>query len=180
MSLSFELYHFPDDTHLLSTSSKVLRGSSLYITGYLCIIDDLLLIRMTQINFIGQIRSTPHKPSNYAWEKKQMDDPSTQTSTTPSPADIAKSLSVKSKKRGKRQETSSLPHQKIPKLSSLSLLQASTDDDTQIEVSSSSLQQSNTENSQQDKIQANISENEQENKMQAPRRTRGRGKKQLT
>src|ERR1044072_2650652 len=32
-SLSFELYHFPDDTHLLPTSSKVLRGSSLYDIG---------------------------------------------------------------------------------------------------------------------------------------------------
>ena len=29
-SLSFELYHFPDDAHLLPTSSKVSRGSSLY------------------------------------------------------------------------------------------------------------------------------------------------------
>lgn len=45
-SLSFELYHFPNDAHLLPTSSKVLRGSSLYVTGNLSIIDELLLVRL--------------------------------------------------------------------------------------------------------------------------------------
>ena len=47
-SLSFELYHFPDNTYLLPITSKVLHGSSLYATGYLCVIDGLLLLHLTR------------------------------------------------------------------------------------------------------------------------------------
>ena len=43
-SLSFDLYHFPEETHLLPFSSKISRGTSLYITGYLSIIEDLCLL----------------------------------------------------------------------------------------------------------------------------------------
>ncbi|PKY46714.1 hypothetical protein RhiirA4_461656 [Rhizophagus irregularis] len=49
-----------------NNSLKILRGSSLYITGYLSIIEDLL-IRITQINFIESTHSTSsHKSSGYA------------------------------------------------------------------------------------------------------------------
>ena len=34
-SLLFNLYHFPNDTHLSPITTKVSRGSSLYVTGYL-------------------------------------------------------------------------------------------------------------------------------------------------
>jgi hypothetical protein len=47
------------------------------------------------------VHSTPQKSSNYAWEKKQIDNSSAQSSSTPSPTDIAKSLSQKSKKKRK-------------------------------------------------------------------------------
>src|SRR3954468_10468237 len=56
-SLSFDLYHFSEESHLLPITSKVSRGSSLYITGSLSLIDDLLLVRLTQINFIENTRS---------------------------------------------------------------------------------------------------------------------------
>ncbi|CAI2199112.1 17185_t:CDS:2, partial [Funneliformis geosporum] len=42
-SFSFDLYHFLEESHLLLITSKVSRGSSLYITGSLSLIDDLLL-----------------------------------------------------------------------------------------------------------------------------------------
>ncbi|CAI2198558.1 7839_t:CDS:2 [Funneliformis geosporum] len=75
-SLLFNLYHFPEDSHLLPITTKISRGTLLYVSGYLLIIEDLFLIRMTQINFIESPYSTIHKPSNYAWEKRQ-DDSST-------------------------------------------------------------------------------------------------------
>ncbi len=117
-SLLFNLYHFPEDSHLLPITEKTSRGTLLYVSGYLSIIEDLLLIRMTQINFIESPYTT-HKPSNYAWEKK-LDDSSTQSSTL-SAAEIAKSLSTKSNKKGKQQEPNLLQMQKIPKLASLTL-----------------------------------------------------------
>src|ERR1044072_9810901 len=43
-SLTFELFHFPEDTHL-SISSKVSHGTTLYVTGHMSIIDDLLLVK---------------------------------------------------------------------------------------------------------------------------------------
>ncbi|CAG8768882.1 14468_t:CDS:2, partial [Funneliformis caledonium] len=69
-SLLFNLYHFPEEAHLLSISTKASRGSSLFITGYLSFIEDLLLVKITQINFIESSSSLSYKPSNYAWEKK--------------------------------------------------------------------------------------------------------------
>ena len=61
-SLLFNLYHFPD-THLLPIT-KVSYRSSLYITGYLTLIKGLLLIRLTQINFIENTFSLSYKSSN--------------------------------------------------------------------------------------------------------------------
>jgi hypothetical protein len=101
-SLSFNLYHFPDDTHLLPITTKVSRGSSLYITGYLSLIGELLLIRLTQINFIENTHLPSHKSSNFAWEKKQADNSSTQSipaQSTSSAFDIAKSLLEKPNKK---------------------------------------------------------------------------------
>lgn len=88
-SLSFDLYHFPEDNHLLPITSKISRGSSLYVTGYLSLIGDLLLVRLTQINFIETTRTSPYK-SSYAWEKRQLEDSSVQSA--PSASVIAKSL----------------------------------------------------------------------------------------
>ena len=70
-SLLFNLYHFPEDSHLLPITTKTSRGTLLYVSGYLSIIEDLFLIRLTQINFIESAHSTTHKPSNYAWEKNK-------------------------------------------------------------------------------------------------------------
>src|SRR4051812_35261093 len=84
-SLLFNLYHFPDDTHLLPITTKVFRGSSLYITGYLSLIEDLLLVRLTQINFNeSNYSSSSYKSSNYAWEKKQADNSLTQSTSAQS------------------------------------------------------------------------------------------------
>ncbi|CAI2199598.1 13384_t:CDS:1, partial [Funneliformis geosporum] len=69
-SLLFNLYHFSEDSHLLPITTKISRGTLLYVSGYLSIIEDLFLIRMTQINFIESPYSITHKPSNYAWEKR--------------------------------------------------------------------------------------------------------------
>lgn len=63
-SLSFKLYHFPEDAHILPISAKISRDFSLYITGHLSIIEDLLLVRITQINFI-ETHSSSHKSSVY-------------------------------------------------------------------------------------------------------------------
>ena len=81
---------------------------------------------MTQINFIEAVHPTTHKPSNYAWEKRQIDDSSTQSSTL-STVEIAKSLSTKSKKE-KHQAPNLLQTQKIPNLASLTLSKINTDD----------------------------------------------------
>lgn len=158
-SLSFELYHFPEDAHLLPISSKILCGSSLYITGYLSIIEDLFLIRITQVNFIESTHSTSsHKSS---WEKKQTEDSFTQQSS----AEIAKSLSMKTKKRGKRQ-TSVLSHpQKIPKLSFLSL--PDEDDDSQNVIS----------NQQEEEILADNTVEIQADEKQEQKKKRGRKRK---
>ncbi|CAI2197073.1 12968_t:CDS:1, partial [Funneliformis geosporum] len=65
-SLSFDLYHFSEESHLLPITSKVSHGLSLYITGSLSLIDDHLLIRLIQINFIENTSSSPNKTSSYA------------------------------------------------------------------------------------------------------------------
>src|SRR5204862_7258456 len=96
-SLSFDLYHFPDENHLLPTTSKTSRGSSLYVTGSLSLIDDLLLVKLTQINFIESTRPSPYKTSSYAWKKREENEPTIQS--TPSATEIAKTLSTKSNKR---------------------------------------------------------------------------------
>lgn len=148
-NLSFELYHYPEDAHLLPISSKVSRGTSLYITGNLSIIGDLLLVKITQINFIESTSSSAsYKVSNYPWEKKQINSPSSSTSSA---ANIAKSLSEKTKKRGK--QTSPLSRsQKIPKLSSLSLSQSNMDNNNFPNETTSSLQP-NVDNDDHDKNQ---------------------------
>ncbi|CAG8476210.1 13520_t:CDS:2, partial [Funneliformis caledonium] len=144
--LVFNLYHFPNDNHLLSITTKVLRGSSLYITGYLSIIEKLLLVRLTQINFIENTRPLPHKSSSYAWEKNQTNE--SFTNSTPSATDIAKSLLEKTnKKRVRNQASTSSNTLKIPKLSSLALSQPKEDqeeEDTLISI------QPNTINDSQD------------------------------
>lgn len=174
-SLSFDLYHFPEDNHLLPITSKVLRGSSLYITGHLSLIGDLLLVRLTQINFIENLRSSPYKSSNFAWEKRQVDDTSVQS--TPSASVIAKSLVEKPNKKRIRKQTTPFPHSlKIPKLSSLALPQSTEVDEHQDEASLL-LSQSNIDN---DEIQPEISynEDEQESEIQEiPKSRRGRKKK---
>ncbi|CAI2197355.1 17219_t:CDS:1, partial [Funneliformis geosporum] len=78
-SLSFDLYHFSEESHLLPITSKVSRESSLYITGSLSLIDDLLLVRLTQINFIENTRSSLNKTSSYAWEKREEKESTTQS-----------------------------------------------------------------------------------------------------
>jgi hypothetical protein len=175
-SLSFNLYHFPDDTHLLPITTKVSHGSSLYITGYLSLIEELLLIRLTQINFIENTYSPSHKSSNFAWEKKQADNSSTQSTSiqstsvqsTPSAFDIAKSLLEKPNKKRVRQATTPLHSLKIPKLSSLELPQSSTDNED--------------ETLHQDEVQPETpnNKNEQEKEkqvVQTPKRPK-RGRKQ--
>lgn len=131
-SLAFNLYHFPDDTYLLPITTKVSRGSSLYVTGYLSLIGELLLIRLTQINFIENTHSSSYKSSNFAWEKKQADNSSTQstsTQSTPSAFDIAKSLLEKPNKKRVRQATTPSHSLKIPKLSSLASPQSNTNNE---------------------------------------------------
>ena len=117
-SLLFNLYHFPDDGHSLAVTTKISRSTLLYVAGHLSIIENLLLIRITQVNFIESAHST-HKSSNYAWEKRNVDDSSIQLSTL-SAAEIAKSFSTKSNKKEKRQTPNLLQIQNIPKLASLS------------------------------------------------------------
>src|SRR5437763_9502061 len=102
-SLSFDLYHFPEDNHLLPITSKISRGSSLYVTGYLSLIGDLLLVRLTQINFIETARTSPYKSSTYAWEKRQVDDSSVQSSSSASV--VATSLLEKPNKKRVSQTT---------------------------------------------------------------------------
>ncbi|CAB4426665.1 unnamed protein product [Rhizophagus irregularis] len=83
----------------------------LYITGYLSIIENLL-IRITQINFIESMHSTSsHKSSGYAWEKKQTEDSFTQQSSD----EVAKSLSMKTKKKRKMSNISFILPTKDPK-----------------------------------------------------------------
>jgi hypothetical protein len=163
-SLLFNLYHFPDDSHLLPITTKVSRGSSLYITGYLSLIGDLLLVRVTQINFIESTYSSPNKSSNYAWEKKQAGNSlaqstsaqSTLVQSTPSASDIAKSFLEKpNKKRTRYQTTTPSRSLKIPKLSSLALSQSNADDNNQDETFQNEIQPENPNN-----------ENEQEDEMQ--------------
>jgi hypothetical protein len=173
-SLAFELYHFPNDGHLLPISTKVTRGSSLYIMGNLSIIEDLLLIRITQINFIESYQSASYKSSTYAWEKKQVDSSSIQTPSTPSATDIARSLLVKSKKRGRNKEPALIHTQKIPKLASLSL--PSTDENPVDEASSSLFQQSSINNDTQNETQSNIPDHVDE-QVQGRKSRSGRGKK---
>jgi hypothetical protein len=146
-SLLFNLYHFPDDSYLSPITAKVLRGTLLYVTGYLSIIDDLLLIRLTQINFI-ESASITHKPSNYAWEKQS--DSSTQS--TSSAAEIAKSISAKSNKKEKRQAPNLLQKQYIPKLDSLTL---STEDILQDEIQEIDETEENQKNNEVQEYQQN-------------------------
>jgi ABC-type enterochelin transport system, permease component len=176
-SLSFDLYHFPEDSHLLPITSKVSRGLSLYVTGSLSLIGDLLLVRLTQINFIENIRSTPYKTSNYAWEKKQDNDSSTQS--TPSASEIAKSLSSKPNKRKVKTQATALSRSlKIPKLASLALPQSNTNDDPQ-EESSLSISNLNVDDDPQNEIQPDISDNrnEQDDEIRPQRKARGNKKK---
>ena len=171
-SLSFELYHFPEDSHLLPISSKVSRGTSLYVTGYLSIIGELLLVKITQINFIESTSSTTYKLSNHAWEKKQVNNPS---SSTPSPADIAKSLSEKTKKRGKQKASPLSRPLKIPKLSNLSLSQQNVDDSSQNEPSSSFQLNANDD---QNEFQTDNLEDEAEQEDEIiPKPKQGRGRR---
>ncbi|CAI2193042.1 7584_t:CDS:2 [Funneliformis geosporum] len=119
-SFSFDLYHFLEESHLLLITSKVSRGSSLYITGSLSLIDDLLLVRLTQINFIENTRSSPNKTSSYAWEKREEKESTTQSISLAT--EIVKSLSAKFNKRKIKNQAITLSRsQKIPKLSSLAL-----------------------------------------------------------
>src|SRR5205085_9003961 len=98
-----------------------------------------------------------------------------QSSSTPSAADIVKSFSGSSKKR-KKNVTSALTHsQKIPKLSSLSVSQASIDDNSQMETSLLLPQSRDTGDTQNETINDNTDEQEEET--QAPKRRRGRKKK---
>lgn len=173
-SLSFELYHFPEDAHLMPISSKISRGTSLYVTGHLSIIEDLLLVKITQINFVESITpSTSYKHSNYSWEKKQVNNSS---SSTLSATDIAKSLSEKNKKGKQKSSPLSRP-QKIPKLSNLSLIQPNMDNISQDETSSPF--QLNVNNDNQSEIQHDNFDNanEQDDEIiQKPRKKRGRKK----
>ena len=129
-SLLFNLYHFPEDGYLSPITKKISRGALLYVTGHLSIIENLLLIRVTQVNFIESAHST-HKPLSYAWKKRNVDDSSTQSSTL-SAAEIAKSFSTKSNKKEKRQTPNLLQIQNIPKLTSLS--KVNTEDILQDEI----------------------------------------------
>lgn len=149
-SLLFNLYHFPNDTHLSPITTKVSRGSSLYVTGYLSLIGELLLIRLTQINFIENTYSSSYKSSNFAWEKKQADNstPSTLAQSTPSAFDIAKSLLEKPNKKRVKQATTPLNSLKVPKLSSLASPQSSANNED--------------ETLHENEIQSKISNNEDE------------------
>jgi hypothetical protein len=130
-----ELYHFSDKAHLVPISSKISRGSSLYITGHLSIIEDLFLVKLTHVNYISSNFTSSYKSKlGYAWEKGQTD--STQSSA-PSAADIAKSIlssNAKSRKKRKRKASTPLtgPVQKIPNLASLSLTQPSADNQDEV------------------------------------------------
>jgi hypothetical protein len=123
-SLSFNLYNFSEDNHLSPISTKVVRGSPLFITGHLSIIDDLLIVKITQINFIDSSRSSPHKSSSYAWEKKKDKDDVSSIQSSSSVIEIAKSFSTKSKKKRNYESPITSRNQKIPKLASLSLSQS--------------------------------------------------------
>lgn len=174
-SLSFDLYHFPEDNHLLPITSKISRGSSLYITGYLSHIDDLLLVRLTQINFIESSHTSSHKATSYAWEKRQVnvDD----SSATSSASAIAKSLVEKpnkNKKRGRQQTTTFSHSLKIPKLASLALPQSTDINEDQDEEASLLLSQSNVDNDSQNEIHPD----EDEQEIEIPKPRRGRRKKQ--
>ena len=175
-SLSFKLYHFPEDSYLLPISTKISRGSSLYITGYLSIIEDLFLVRITQINFFESTHSSSHKSSSYAWEKKETDDSSIQQSSTSSITEIAKSLSAKSKKRGKHKESVLSRPQKIPKLSSLSLPRSTNEDEILQNEPFSQLNKNSDDLHDESLINDNTGDM-QENEMHQPKQRRGRNKK---
>ncbi|CAI2176425.1 15437_t:CDS:2 [Funneliformis geosporum] len=113
-SLLFNLYHFPEDSYLLPITTKISRVTLLYNDTN---------------QFIESPYSTTHKPSNYAWKKRQ-DDSSTQLSTLTA-AKIVKSLSTKSNKKGKNQAPNLLQMQKILKLTSLTLSKIKTEDNSQ-------------------------------------------------
>jgi hypothetical protein len=179
--LLFNLYHFPDDSHLLPITTKVTRGSSLYITGYLSLIEDLLLVRVTQINFIESNYSTSNKSSkNYAWEKKQAGNSlaqSTSAESIPSASDIAKSFLEKPNKKRTKYQTTTLPHSlKIPKLSSLALSQSNAVDNNQDETSQNEIQPENP-NPNPNSNNENENENEQEEEMQVVQGSRPKRKK---
>lgn len=103
-----------------------------------------------------------------------MNDPS---SSTPSAADIAKSLSEKTKKRGKQKASPLSRSQKIPKLSNLSLSQQpNMDGSPQIETTPSF--QSAVVNEDQDESQHDIIDiaEQDEEIIPKPRARRGRKK----
>ena len=178
-SLLFNLYHYPDDTYLLPITTKVSRGSLLYITGYLSLIGELFLVKLTQINFIENNRSSSYKTSNYAWEKKQVDNSPTQSTSAqsiPSALDIAKSLLEKPNKKRTRQTTTPSHSLRIPKLSSLALPQSNEGNNYQDETLSQDETLPQDETLSQDKVFNN--ENERENEVEVvqtpPKPKRGR------
>ena len=156
-----------------------MRGSSLYVTGYLSIIDDLLLVRIMQINFIESY-SPSHKRLNYAWEKKQVDNSSHVDNISHqslSATEIAKSLLVKPRKRKSQSSILSRPL-KVPKLASLALAQSETD-----EYPPPSLQLNADSNSQSDAQpnipNDNISDVNEEVEVQETKQRKGRRKRNL-
>lgn len=98
----------------------------------------------------------------------------TQIPSTPSATEIARSLLVKSRKRGRQKEPVLIHTKKIPKLASLSL--PITDETPADETSSSLFQQSNIDDDAQIETQSNISDHVDEQDQRRKSR-RGRGKK---
>src|SRR5688572_28924658 len=81
-STTFDLFHYPDETHLLPITTKVTRGATMFVTGHLTFVQNLQLIKITQISYVDLVST---KPGMYAWQNKS-------PASTLSTSNIAKSI----------------------------------------------------------------------------------------
>ncbi|RHZ88323.1 hypothetical protein Glove_23g185 [Diversispora epigaea] len=70
-TMSFHLYYYLNEKHLLLISKLVVRGFPLYITGHLSFMQELILVKITQINFSESSSTSSNSRSNYVSEQKQ-------------------------------------------------------------------------------------------------------------
>ncbi|RHZ90202.1 hypothetical protein Glove_4g30 [Diversispora epigaea] len=61
-AMSFHLYHYPEEKHLLPISKKIVKGSHLYITGHLSFVQGLMLVKLTQSILKTSPKARKRKP----------------------------------------------------------------------------------------------------------------------